>query len=99
MSTVAIAKAIVRNGHSYIPDAYKFHLGMFEEINDLIPFECKLEQDYFRKGDWVITCPEIMEGIHNAFWAGQGCDSSVEVGNPTQWMDAWQHERNPTWRK
>ena len=99
MNSKNIARTIVRTGHFYIAAPDLFSLGRFDEIAALIPFKCSLEQDYFREGDWVIVCKDILEDRHSCFWHGQGCDSSVEVSNPTQWMDAWQHEQNPTWRK
>ena len=101
-NTEAIAKALMRDGHVFLADSTAFTLGMFAEVEALIPFKCKLEQNYFREGDWVITCPEIMESHHNAFWAGQGSskqNDNTEILNPTKWMDAWQHRVNPTWRR
>jgi hypothetical protein len=100
MNTQNVAKTILRSGHFYIADPMEFTLGMFTEIALIVPFTCKLEQDYFREGDWVITCPEILMDRHNCFWHGQGSGmNDADIPNPTKWMDAWQHRRNPTWRK
>jgi len=98
MNITAIVKQLIRSGHYFITDL-SFSLAEFETVCKSMEFDCKLEQNYFREGDWVITCPEILEDRHNCFWHGQGCNANVDVTNPTKWMDEWQHINNSTWRK
>ena len=98
MNAENIAKTVIRTGHFFIQD-YDFSIKLFTAITALVPFKCKLEMNYFNEGDWVIICPEILEDRHSCFWHGQGCNTQTEIANPTKWMDAWQHQHNPTWRK
>jgi hypothetical protein len=94
---LVIVRQLLRTGHYYIPNL-SFTLGQFEEVCDGMEFPCKMEQNYFREDDWVITCPEILADRHNCFWAGQDCGNGLPIENPTKHMDTWQHANNPTWR-
>lgn len=98
MNISAIVRELIRSGHYYVADK-SLSLTEFETVCDIMQFDCTLEQNYFREGDWVITCPEILMARHQYFWHGQSVKPEIEVTNPTQWMDEWQHENNPTWRR
>ena len=98
MTLNGMIQTVIRKGYYTITEPENFVLSEFDDIRAAVNFECKLERNYFTKGDWVITCPVILDERHNCFWHGQGCDPAEEVSNPTKWMDTWQHKHNPAWR-